>query len=158
MAASCTTRLPASAPAWSTPPPAPPAFRESVNVAEQNLYAAGSVLVGDRDPRGHQYTIQMQPRDNERSGAALGLPVLAALVGGLMERRTRSATIIPGSLNLGGSLERLPDPVSIAELAVDKQATVLLMPVGARRELMNLPDDLWTKVNIAFYRDAEDGV
>ncbi|MCY4594278.1 MAG: BREX system Lon protease-like protein BrxL [Bryobacterales bacterium] len=138
--------------------PVPPAFRESVNVAEQNLYAAGSALVGGRDPRGHQYTIQMQPRDNERSGAGLGLPVLAALVGGLLERRTRGATIIAGSLNLGGSLERLPDPVAIAELAVDKQANVLLMPVGARRELMNLPDDLWTKVNIEFYRDAQDGV
>ena len=138
--------------------PVPPAFRESVKVAEQNLYAAASALVGDRDPRRHQYTIQMQPRDNERSGTGLGLPVLAALVGGLLERRTRGATIIAGSLNLGGSLERLPDPVAIAELAVDKQANVLLMPVGARRELMNLPDDLWTKVNIEFYGDAEAGV
>ena len=138
--------------------PVPPAFRESVRVGEQNLYAAGSALVGDRDPRGHQYTIQMQPRDNERSGTGLGLPVLAALVGGLLERRTRGATIVAGPLNLGGSLERIPDPVAIAELAVDKQATVLLMPVGARHELMNLPDDLWTKVNIEFYRDAEDGV
>ena len=35
---------------------------------------------------------------------------------------------------------------------------VSVMPVGARRDLMNLPDDLWTKVNIEFYRDAEDGV
>ena len=41
---------------------------------------------------------------------------------------------------------------------MDKQANVLLLPVGARRELMNLRDDLWTKVNIEFYRDAEDGV
>ena len=138
--------------------PVPPSFRESVNVGEQNLYAAGSALVGDRDPRGYQYTIQMQPRDNERSGTGLGLPVLAALVGGLLERRTRGATIVSGPLNLGGSLERIADPVAIAELAVDKQASVLLMPIGARRELMNMPDDLWTKVNIEFYRDAEDGV
>ena len=28
----------------------------------------------------------------------------------------------------------------------------------ARRELMNLDDDVWTKVNIEFHRDAEDGV
>ena len=41
---------------------------------------------------------------------------------------------------------------------MDKQANVLLMPVSARRELMNLPDDLWTKVNIESYRDAGDGV
>ncbi len=63
-----------------------------------------------------------------------------------------------GPLNLGGSLERIADAVAMAELAVDKQATVLLMPVGARRELMNLEDDVWTKVNIEFYRDAQDEV
>ena len=83
---------------------------------------------------------------------------LAAMVGGLLDRKTRGATIIVGPLNLGGSLERIADPVAMAELAVDKQATVLLMPVGARRELMNLDDDVWTKVNIEFYRDAQDGV
>ena len=39
--------------------PVPPEFRESVNVAEQNLYAARSALVGEREPRDHQYTIQV---------------------------------------------------------------------------------------------------
>ena len=32
------------------------------------------------------------------------------------------------------------------------------MPVSARRELMNIPDDLWTRVNIEYYLDADDGV
>ena len=138
--------------------PVPPAFRESVKVGEQNLYTGARALVGDRDARAHQYTVQMQPRDSDKSGTGLGLPVLAALVGGLLERKTRGGAIIVGALHLGGSLEQTPDPVAMAELAVDKQATVLLMPVGARRELMNLPDELWTKVNIEFYSDAQDGV
>ena len=76
---------------------------------------------------------------------------------GAAGQEDRGATIIVGPLNLGGSLERIADPVAMAELAVDKQATVLLMPVGARRELMQLEDDVWTKVNIEFYRDAQDG-
>ena len=41
---------------------------------------------------------------------------------------------------------------------MDKQATTLLMPVTARRALSELPDDLWTKVNIEFYRDLADAV
>ena len=49
-------------------------------------------------------------------------------------------------------------PVAIAALAVDKQATTLLMPVTARRALNDLPDDLWTKVNIGFYRDLAEAV
>ena len=113
--------------------PVPPAFRESVKVGEQNLYTRAKELVGDRDPRGHEFSIQLRPMDADKSGAGLGLPVLVALVGGLLERNTRGGTIIVGPLNLGGSVEMIPNPVAIAELAVDKQATTLLMPVAARR-------------------------
>jgi len=138
--------------------PVPPAFRESVKVGEQNLYARKKELVGDRDPRSHEYTIQLRPFDADKSGAGLGLPTLVAFVGALLERNTRGSTIIVGPLNLGGGVELIPNPVAIAELAVDKQATTLLMPVGARRTLNDLPDDLWTKVNIEFYSDPSDGV
>ena len=50
------------------------------------------------------------------------------------------------------------DDLAIAELAVEKQAKVLLMPVSARRALNDLPDDLWTKISIEFYKDPEDAV
>ncbi len=138
--------------------PQPPAFRESVRVGEQNLYARAKELVGSRDPRSHEYSIQLRPFDADKSGAGLGLPALIALVGGLLERSTRGGTIIVGPLNLGGSLEMLQNPVAIAELAVDKHASTLLMPVAARRALNDLPDDVWTKVNIEFYSDPADGV
>jgi ATP-dependent Lon protease len=138
--------------------PVPPSFRESVKVGEQNLYARAKELVGDRDARAHEYSIQLRPFDADRSGAGVGLPVLVALVGGLLERSTRGGTIIVGPLNLGGSVEMITNPMAIAELAVDKQAATLLMPVSARRALNDLPDDLWTKINIEFYKDPTDGV
>ncbi len=138
--------------------PVPPAFRESVKVAEQNLYASAANLIGDRNARSHEYTVQLRPFDADTSGTHLGVPVLAAFVGALLDRGTRGAAIVTGPLNLGGSLDQLADPVAIAELAVDKGASVLLLPVTARRELNNLPDDIWTKLNIEFYSDAADGV
>jgi ATP-dependent Lon protease len=52
----------------------------------------------------------------------------------------------------------VPNAVQIAELAVDKQAKSLLMPVSARRQLNDLPDDLWTKIRIEFYKDPADAV
>jgi ATP-dependent Lon protease len=63
-----------------------------------------------------------------------------------------------GALNLGGSIEMIPNAVRIAELAIDKQAQTLLMPVSARRQLNDLPDDLWTKLSIEFYKDGADAV
>ena len=138
--------------------PQPPAFRESVKVGEQNLYTRAKMLVGDRDPRGHEFSVQLRPFDADKSGAGLGLPLLIALVGGLLERSTRGGTIVVGPMNLGGSIEMIPNPVEIAELAVDKQAATVLMPVAARRALNDLPDDVWTKLNIEFYSDPADGV
>ena len=138
--------------------PTPGPFRESVKVGEQNLYTKGKELIGDRDPRSHEYSMQLRPFDNEKTGAGLGLPVLIALVGGLLDRNTRGSTIVVGPLNLGGSLELLQNPVAIVELAVDKKANTVLMPVAARKLLNELPDECWTKLNIEFYSDPADGV
>ena len=138
--------------------PTPPAFRESVKVGEQNLYAKSKVLVGDREPRDHEFTIQVRAMDADKSGSGLGLPVLAALTGALLERNTEGGLIVVGALNLGGSVELIPNAVAVAETAIEKQATTLLMPVAARRQLFDLPDELATKINIEFYGDAEDAV
>lgn len=138
--------------------PTPPAFRESVRVGEQNMYVRAKELVGDRNPREEEFSIQMRPMDAEKSGAGLGLPVVVALCGALLGRNTRGGAIIVGELNLGGSVEMLPNATRIAELAVDKQAQTLLMPVAARRQLNDLPDDLWTKISIEFYKDTADAV
>ena len=138
--------------------PTPPAFRESVKVGEQNLYTHAKELVGDRDPREQEFSIQMRSMDADKTGAGLGLPVLIALCGSLLGRNTRGGTITVGALNLGGSIEMISNAASIAELAVDKQAQTLLMPVAARKQLNDLPDDVWTRLKIEFYKDAADAV
>ena len=136
--------------------PMPRAFRESVGYGEQNLYVRAKYLVGDRDPRAHEFSIQLRAMDVERSGQGLGLPVLIALCGSLIERSVNGGLIIVGELNLGGSVEMIPNPVAVAELAFEKGATTLLMPISSRRQLFDLPDEMATKINIEFYADITD--
>jgi len=50
----------------------------------------------------------------------------------------------------------LPNAVAIVAIAVEKQASVLLVPVAARRQLNELPDEIWTKINIEFYSEPAD--
>lgn len=136
--------------------PVPPAFRESVRYGEQNLYTRAKELVGDRDPRAHEFSVQLRAMDADTSGHGLGLGVLMALCGGLIERSVKGGLIIVGAVNLGGSVEMIPNPVAVAELAVEKGATTLLMPISSRRQLFDLPDALATKVSIDFYADPKD--
>lgn len=138
--------------------PVPSPFKESVRYAEQNLYARGMSLVGDRDPRSHEYSIQLRAFDAAKKGAKLGVPVLIAMSSALLKKPVKGGLIVVGEINLGGSIEPIHNAVNIAELAVEKGATALLMPVTARRQLYDLSDDMATKVDIQFYQDARDAL
>ncbi|MBA2491118.1 MAG: protease Lon-related BREX system protein BrxL [Gammaproteobacteria bacterium] len=138
--------------------PVPPAFRESVRYAEQNLYTRAKELVGDRDPRSHEFSVQLRAIDNDRTGTALGLPALMALCSGLLEKSMKGGLIVVGALNLGGSVEPLANAVGIVEVAVEKGAATVLMPVSARKQLVELSDDMATRVNIPFYSDTPDAL
>ncbi len=138
--------------------PVPPAFRESAKYAEQNLYARAKELVGDRDPRAHEFSMQLRAMDNDRTGTALGLPALMALCSGLLEKSAKGGLITVGALNLGGSVEPLTNAVSIVEVAVEKGATVVMMPVSARKQLFDLSDDMATRINVQFYSDTPDAL
>jgi ATP-dependent Lon protease len=138
--------------------PVPPAFKESVGFAEQNLYARAMQLVGDKDPRHHEFTVQLRAFDASKSGAKLGVAALIALSTALLRKSVRGGAIVVGEVNLGGSIEPIHNPVSIAEIAAEKGATVLLMPVSCRRQLIDLSDDMATKIDIQFYADARDAL
>ena len=138
--------------------PVPQPFRESARYAEQNLYTRGRELVGDRDPRSHEFSVQLRAMDNDRSGASLGLPALLALCGALLEKSLKGGLIVVGALNLGGSVEQLANAVGIVEAAVEKGAETVLIPVSARRQLFDLSDDMATRVNVQFYSDTPDAL
>src|SRR4030095_15763115 len=55
--------------------PAPAPFKESVRCAEQNLYVRAKELVGDRDPRSHEFSVQLRAFDSAKSGAGVGVGV-----------------------------------------------------------------------------------
>ncbi|MEI6314578.1 MAG: BREX system Lon protease-like protein BrxL, partial [Syntrophus sp. (in: bacteria)] len=65
--------------------PAPQPFQESVRYAEQNLYARSKSLVGDRDPRMHEFTVQLRSFDAPNTGNQLGMAVVVALCSSLLK-------------------------------------------------------------------------
>lgn len=138
--------------------PVPPAFKESVSCAEQNLYARSLQLVGDKDPRHHEFTVQLRAFDVAKSGAKLGVGALIALCTSLLKKSVRGGLIIIGEINLGGSIEPIHNAVSLVEIAVEKGATALLMPVSCRRQLFDLSDDMATRIDIQFYPEARDAL
>ena len=136
--------------------PIPPQFQESVRYAEQNLYSKGKELVGDRDPRSHEFSVQLRAFDASKGGDGMGMAVLMAMCSSILEKNTKGGLVIVGQLNLGGSLDLVYGAVNIAEIAIEKGATTLLIPVNARKQLNELSDDMITKINIQYYTDLRD--
>jgi ATP-dependent Lon protease len=138
--------------------PVPAAFKESVGFAEQNLYSKAKFLVGDKDPRSHEFALQLRAFDAAKSGAKVGIGVLISLCTAMLKKSVRGGLIIVGEVNLGGSIEPIHNPVSLVEIAVEKGAIAVLMPVSCRRQLFDLSDDMATKVDVQFYLDARDAL
>jgi len=64
--------------------------------------------------------------------------VLPALCSGLIGRSVKGGLILVGAVNLGGAVEMIPNPVAVAELAVEKGAATLLTPISARRQAVSI--------------------
>ena len=64
--------------------------------------------------------------------------------------------MVVGGLNLGGSLDVLHNAIDVVELAVEKGASIVLLPVSARKQLFDLSDDMASKVNGLFYGDVRE--
>ena len=138
--------------------PCPAPFQESIKFAEQNLLARAKELIGDRDPRHHEFMVQLRAFDAAKSGANLGVPALLSLAGALLEKSLKGGLIVVGGINLGGTIDPVYNAVSVVELAIEKGAAVVLMPVSSRKQLNDLSDDMATKVDVVYYADARDAL
>jgi len=136
--------------------PAPPAFSESVKYAEANLYSRSAELVGDRNPREHEFSVQLRAYDAAKAGQSLGVAALMAMCSTLINRSLRGGLVVVGGLNLGGSLELIHNAIDVVELAVEKGASLVLMPVSARKQLADLSDEMATRVNVLYYGDVRE--
>lgn len=74
--------------------------------------------------------VQLRAFDASKSGAKLGVALLISLCTALLKKRTRGGLIIVGEINLGGSIEPIHNATTVAEIAVEKGASALLMPAA----------------------------
>ena len=114
--------------------------------------------MGDKNPRNHEFSVQLRGFDAAKAGAKIGVAALLSLCTALLKKSVRGGLIVVGEINLGGSIETVHNSVTIAEIAAEKGATSLLMPVACRRHLIDLSDEMATKVDIQFYSDARDAL
>ncbi len=81
-----------------------------------------------------------------------------ALCSALLGKSLKGGLVTVGGLNLGGALDPVYNAVSVAELAVEKGAASLLIPISARKQLNDLSDDMAMKLSILYYADLREAL
>lgn len=60
--------------------------------------------------------------------------MLLALCSSLLQKSIKGGFVVTGGLNLGGSIETIFNPVAVVEIAIEKGAPSILMPISSRRQ------------------------
>ncbi len=136
----------------------PGLLRESVTAAYQNLLSHNKELVGDREAVQRELTVQVRAMDASRGGAQLGVPILLAFCSALLAKSMRGGMAIAGGLTVGGSIEPVHNALDLAEIAAEKGAQMLLVPVSCRRQLNDMTDSLAARLTIVYYVDGRDAL
>ncbi|MBP6172476.1 MAG: hypothetical protein KA251_03380 [Saprospiraceae bacterium] len=100
--------------------------------------------------------MQLRAFDASKNGNGINMAVLIGLCSSILEKNNKGGLVIVGQLNLGGSIDLVYNAVNLAELAVEKGASTLLIPLNARKQLTKLSDEMITKINIQYYTDLKD--
>jgi len=96
----------------------------------------------------HEFSVQLRAFDSAKSGSAVRRWCASRALLIVAPEEASGGLAITGGLNLGGSIETIFNPVAVVEVAIEKGAASILMPISSRRQLNDLPDDLAAKITI----------
>ena len=111
---------------------APSGLREGLRAAEQVLYTQAKSLIGDRDPKGSEFSVQVRALTAVKGASSLGMPILLALCSAALGRSLKGGVVIAGGMSVGGTVEPIYNALDMAELAAENGAAAILLPVSSR--------------------------
>ena len=138
--------------------PAPPPFRRASGAPSRTSMRARRNSSATATRASTSSRFNCGPSTAPRAALRSASPCLLALCSSLLQKSIKGGLAVTGGLNLGGSIETIFNPVAVVEIAIEKGAASILMPISSRRQLNDLPDDLAAKITIHYYLDARDAL
>ena len=102
----------------------------------------------------------MDYRDLQGVGNAkdLSLATLVSLSSAALKKETLSKLVVLGSISISGSINRLEELANVLQVVHDAGATKVLLPNNAKKQVVDVPDDLLNSLSLLFYSSPEDAV
>lgn len=133
------------------------ALRAGVKAAKKYLHTHAADLVGTRNPRGRELTIQVHPLNGRKVAGSFSLGLLLALCSSLLNKQLRGGLVIVGEL-ADDSMKSVEQPTELIDAAVREGARAVLMPVSCRRALLDVSDEVATTIEMLFYASVPEAL
>lgn len=129
------------------------AMKEALKAADAYLKAHIKDLGIDREPRQYDLTVQAVNLNQAKEGAETAIAFFISLVSALLDKPVDPQTIVAGEMSVKGLLRRVDNLPERLELAREAGAKRVLIPSENKRDLADVPDELLSKMEPAFYTD-----
>ena len=75
-----------------------------------------------------------------------------------LRKNLKGGFVIVGGMSVGGTLEPVYNALDMAELAAEKGATAIVLPVSSRKQMNEMSDESSSTVDCIYYTDPRDAL
>lgn len=102
----------------------------------------------------------MDIRDLQGQGAAedLSLATLIGMASAALKKPVLNQLAVLGGISIGGTINAIEELANVLQVAHDAGANKILLPSNAKKQIVDVPDDLFVTFQIIFYNSPEDAV
>jgi ATP-dependent Lon protease len=107
----------------------------------------------DRDPKQYDFTIQAINLNQAKEGAETAIAFFISLVSAILDRPVDPTTVVIGEMSVKGLLQRVNNLAERLELASEAGGKKMLVPSENKRDLGDVPDELFSRIQPVLYTD-----
>ena len=128
-------------------------MKESIITAFDYIKANKARLGLERDVESSDFHVQVVDLVQAREGSHGGVAFFVALYSLLRDKPALAGLVVLGEMTIQGNILSLQSLIELLQMIMDNGARKVLIPLGNKRQLFEVPGDLLEKVDPIFYSE-----
>lgn len=126
-------------------------MKEAIRTADAYLKANLKNLGIDQDLKAYDFSVQAINLNQAKEGSETAVAFFISLVSCLLGKPVQDQTVVLGEMSVQGMLMKVGSLPERMQLAVEAGARRILIPIGNKRDLADVPDAILTAIQWQFY-------
>ncbi|GIU97430.1 MAG: hypothetical protein KatS3mg013_1233 [Actinomycetota bacterium] len=132
--------------------------REAARTAYDYLRTHWHELAVEKPLDGHQLNIQVVDLQRAEGLTPSSMAFAVAVVSAMLDRPVAGGTVVLGDITVGGATLAVTGFPDCLQAVAEQGARRALIPIENAGELPSLPQEILSKLDVAFYKDPKDAV